>query len=157
MSDDREHTLGQLLDDIRFAMLTTMDDQGRLVSRPMTMQDRDEDWVLYFVTQRGNPVAFQSDGKQVNLAFAGKGAYVSVSGTGSILNDEAKKQELWDAFNEAYTQGGPENPDNVILAVDADTAEYWDTPHGAATLLGVLKANLLGGRPAEGENEVVDL
>lgn len=157
MPDDRQRTLGKLMDDIRFAMLTTVDAGGRLVSRPMTLQDRDDDWTLYFVTQRGNPVAGQSDGRQLNLAFAGDGAYVSVSGTGSVVNDEEKKRELWDAFNEAYTDGGPENPDNVILAVDAESAEYWDTPSGPATLLGVLKAVVAGGRPPAGENETVEL
>ena len=156
-TNDQLKTLENLLKENRFAMLTSVDERGRLVSRPMTVQDRSEDWTLFFVTQRDTDVAQQSDGKQVNLAIVGKGTFVSISGTGHVVNDEAKKKELWNVFNEAYTEGGAENPDNVILAVDAESAEYWDSPNAVANLVGVLKAAATGTRPDGGENETVQL
>ena len=58
---------------------------------------------------------------------------------------------------DAYTDGGPENPDNVVLRVNADSAEYWDTPGGVGVLLGVLKAKLTGDKPQSGESATVQL
>jgi hypothetical protein len=36
--------------------------------------------------------------------------------------------------------GGPENPDNVVLRVDGDTAEYWGGESLVGTVVGTVKA-----------------
>ncbi len=154
---EARETLAKLVDAERFCMLVTHGEGGILVSRPMSVQQRTDDWDLLFVTQRSTAVAQQSDGKPVNLSFIGKGSFVSISGTGRIENDEAKKAELWNVFNEAYTEGGPENPDNVILTVKAESAEYWDSPNSVVTLVGVLAAAVTKAPPPSGDNAQVDL
>ena len=93
----------------------------------------------------------------VNVAVAGDDYWVSISGTGSVAEEPETKQRLWNTFNDAYTDGGPENPDNVVLRVNADSAEYWDTPGGVGVLLGVLKAKLTGDKPQSGESATVQL
>ena len=46
----------------------------------------------------------------------------------------------------------------MLLKVDADSAEYWDTPGGrVATALSFAKAKLTGTRYDGGENEKVEL
>ncbi|WP_040159357.1 pyridoxamine 5'-phosphate oxidase family protein [Nigerium massiliense] len=153
---EQRETLDKLIDSTRFAMFTTRDEGGKLVSRPMTVQKR-EDARFLFISQRDTDVAQQADGQAVNLAFVTGGNYVSVSGTGSVLDDVAQKKELWNAMNDAFADGGPEDPNNVIVAVDADGAEYWDTPNGVVTLLGAVKAAVAGGRPAGGDHGTVNL
>ena len=68
-----------------------------------------------------------------------------------------KLKELWDTFTGAWMEGGPENPENVLLRVEADSAEYWDSPGSKVTqVLNLVKAKVTGER-FEGDNEVVDL
>ena len=45
----------------------------------------------------------------------------------------------------------------MVLRVNADSAEYWDTPGGVGVLLGVLKAKLTGDKPQSGESATVQL
>ena len=94
----------------------------------------------------------------VNVAYSGNGAWVSLSGTARIVNDTDKLRELWSSFTGSWLEGGPENPNNVLIEIDADTAEYWDTPGGSKVtqVANLIKAKVTG-NTVDGENEVVDL
>lgn len=148
--DDDTKKLQDLFEKQRFVMLTTSEGSGRLVSRPMTVQERDG-WTVRFITQAGNDAATQSDGQQVNLAVADGGTYLSLSGTGRVENDLAKKQELWNRLNEAYA-GDAEDPENVILEVTVDSGEYWDAGNPIVRVAG-LAAAVIGKRPAGDHGE----
>jgi general stress protein 26 len=145
----------ELVKNQRFVMFTTRNNDGSLVSRPMTIAEREDD-VFRFVTQDDNDVAAQSDGQQVNLSIMDGTTYVSMSGTGRIERSVAKKQELWNRIQEAYA-GDAEDPSNVILEVTVETAEYWDGGSQIASLIGLAKAAVAGERPNDGEHGVVDL
>lgn len=139
----------------RFVMFTTRSADGALVSRPMTIAEREDD-VFRFVTQDDNDVSTESEGQQVNLSIMDGSAYVSMSGTGRLERSVAKKQELWNRIQEAYA-GDAEDPSNVILEVTVETAEYWDGGSQVATLLGLAKAAVTGERPDGGEHGTVQL
>lgn len=156
MNDDQKK-VRELLDGMRFAMFTTTTEDGALVSRPMTVQEIDEEMRLLFIAQRDSTVARQADGKAVNLAFADGGSYVSMAGSVEVLEDVALKQRLWNPANDAYTTGGPENPNNVVLAVSAESAEYWDSPAAPVQRLSMAKALLTGEKPQAGEHGAVEL
>ncbi len=153
---EKPTTLAELVDKARFAMFTTQDADGTLVSRPMTVQEVTDDGGLLFISQAGTDVSKQSHGKQVNLAIVEDSKWVSIAGTGQVSDDRATKERLWDAANDAYTEGGPENPDNVVIRVQADSAEYWDTPGGVGIVLGILKAKVTGDKPQVGDHGTVD-
>ena len=55
-------------------------------------------------------------------------------------------------------RGRTDNPNNVLVEIDADTAEYWDAPGGSTVvqLVNLVKAKVTGSR-VEGDNETVDL
>lgn len=155
-NDERE-TFDRLLGKSRTVMFVTVGADGKVVSRPMTIQEVTDDHDLLFITQAKTDVARESDGRQVNIALSGDDHWISVSGTASVAEERETKKRLWNAFNDAYTEGGWENPDNVVIRVNAESAEYWDTPGGLGVLLGVLKANLSGGKPSAGESGTVQL
>ena len=91
------------------------------------------------------------------MAYAGRSSWVSLSGTASVVDDQARLAELWNTFTDAWMEGGPDNPNNVLVKVDADTAEYWDSPGSKVTqLVNLVKAKTTGKR-FEGDNEKVDL
>ena len=55
------------------------------------------------------------------MAYSGNGAWVSLSGTARIVNDTDKLRELWSSFTGSWLEGGPENPNNVLIEIDADS------------------------------------
>lgn len=153
---DTAQTLADLVDGARFAMLTSTDAAGALVSRPMTIQEIDGNDLL-FITQASTDVAQQSDGRAVNLAIVEDSRWVSIAGTGKVAEEPETKQRLWDAANDAFTQGGADNPDNVVLRVSADSAEYWDSPGGLAIVFDIVKAKVTGETPHSGDHGTVEL
>ena len=154
MSDEPTETLRDHLKGQWFVMLTSLAEDGRLVSRPMTVQELDG-WTLRFIAQDDNDVVGQAEGKQVNMSFNSGGTYVSLSGTGAVSRDTTAKQELWNRLNEAYA-GDADDPSNVILEVTADEGEYWDGGGPVARVLGLARAAVTR-EATGGEHEVVDL
>ncbi len=161
MSDDNGAAkVAELIKDVRIAMLTHTDHNGDLVSHPMATQEVEFDGDVLFIAERGSQkakdIAAQSPAK-VNVSYSSSGTWVSVSGTAEIVDDNAKLRELWNSFTGAWLEGGPENPNNIIIKVNADSAEYWDSPGAKVVqLANFVKAKVTGNR-VEGDNEVVDL
>jgi len=156
--DEQRQKVADLVRSTRLAMLTSLDPDGRLVSKPMATQDVDFDGQVLFIAERdSHKVANIERDPRVNVAYAGSSAWVSLSGTARVVDDEARLAELWNTFTDAWLEGGPDNPNNVLIVVDADGAEYWDSPGGKVTqVLNLVKAKTTGKR-YEGENETVDL
>lgn len=158
-SNENIQKVRDIIKGTRIAMLTHVDEDGRLVSKPMATQDVDFDGTVRFIAERasGQGTAIQKN-PNVNVAYAGSGAWVSLSGSARIVNDTDKLRELWSSFTDSWLEGGPENPNNVLIEIDADTAEYWDTPGGSKVtqVANLIKAKVTG-NTVDGENEVVDL
>ncbi len=145
---DRDR-LHDLVEKQRFVMLTTADEEGTLVSRPMTVQEVDG-WVLRFITQGDTRVTREAEGRHVNLASNNGGTYLSLSGTGSVTRDLALKKELWNRLNEAYA-GDAEDPNNVVLEVQVDSGEYWESGNPVVEVIGLAKT-LITGTPQNSEH-----
>ena len=168
MSDSPQHEQSEqseqkrvvdLLEGSGIAMLTYVDPSGKLVSKPMATQETEYDGTLRFIAERSSDkvVALQAD-PRVNISYSNHGSWVSVAGTAAVVNDVAKLTELWDTFTGAWLEGGPDNPENILIEVTPDSAEYWDAPGGskAVQLANLVKAKLTGSR-VEGDNAQVDL
>ncbi len=161
MSTEEERAkVRELIDDIRIGMITNLDhSEGRLVSRPMAVQEVEDDGTLWFFTSETAPKADQIDADPlVNVAFASRGAWVSLAGRAVIVDDRVKIHELWNSAAEAWFPDGPDSPDVGLLRVDPDSAEYWDSPGGKiASAIAYAKAKVTGSRPDVGESDVVEL
>lgn len=144
--------LWDLIKDIRFAMFTTRHGNGHLHSRPMTTQNSslDKDTNLwFFMSRHGGPVADLSADSGVNVAYAdtGKDSYVSVSGTASVVEDTAKKQQLWTTASEAWFPGGVNDPDLALVCVRIIHANYWDVKESKLTQLYEMAKAAVTGKP----------
>lgn len=158
--DDGTTTVAKLIKGIRIAMLTHADPQGRLVSKPMATQDVEFDGDIVFIAERSSDQVqdlLAQERANVNVAYSSGSSWVSVAGTASVVDDQAKLAELWNTFTDAWLEGGPDNPNNVLIRVEADSAQYWDTPGAKVTqLANLIKAKVTGAR-IEGNSEIVDL
>ncbi|GAA3455011.1 pyridoxamine 5'-phosphate oxidase family protein [Dactylosporangium matsuzakiense] len=157
--DPRAHVT-RLIRDGRICMFTTMNADGRHVSRPMALQEAEFDGDLWFFVYDDSPKAAEiALNPQVNVSFSTKhDAWVSLSGTAAVVHDRAKAEQLWSAPLKAWFPDGLDTPGLALIKVTAESAEYWDSPHGrVVTLIQYGTAALLRRRPPEGDNEVVDL
>ena len=157
--DDGTAKVRELIRKTRIAMLNHADQQGQLISKPMATQDVDFDGTVYFIAERtSDQVQDLQQRPAVNVAYAGDGAWVSLTGTALVLNDEAKLKELWDSFTGSWLEGGPENPNNILIEVTGRSAEYWDTPGGGkVTQVANLVKSKVTGDTIKGDKGVVDL
>ncbi len=153
--------LGGLIKKVQFAMLTTVDDDGTLRSRPMARQGDDFDGSLWFFTRATAPKVDEVEKEhQVNVSFSDPNdqLYVSISGRANLVRDRAKAKELWNEPLKAWFPKGPEDPDLALLKVDTEKAEYWDTPSSTMVhLIGYVKATLTGEPYHPGTNEKITL
>ena len=151
----------ELIKDINVAMMTTMDDDGCLRSRPMRAMETKADGVIWFFTgyESGKTHEIAND-SHVNLSYAKPSdeLYVSVSGKARVLRDKQKIDELWNPFMKTWFPQGKDDPNIGLIKVTIDKAEYWDAPNSAVVhLYGVVKAALTGERPDAGENKKINL
>ncbi|WP_418320425.1 pyridoxamine 5'-phosphate oxidase family protein [Piscinibacter sakaiensis] len=158
--DDRREHLWSLIKDIRFAMFTSRHSNGHLHSRPMTVQNKSldqSDTLWFFMSRRNDAVADLASDPAVNIAFADPGddSYVSIAGNASVVEDPAKKQQLWSAMAKAWFPGGPEDPDLALVGVRVIHADYWDVKSNKLVqLLKMAKAAVTGDPPTDmGEHE----
>lgn len=158
-SNENIQKVRDIIKGTRIAMLTHVDENGRLVSKPMATQEVDFDGTVRFIAERASDQGMDiQKNPNVNVAYSGNGAWVSLSGKARIVNDTDKLRELWSSFTGSWLEGGPENPNNVLIEIDGDTAEYWDAPGGSKVtqVANLIKAKVTG-ETVDGENEVVDL
>lgn len=140
--------LSNLIQDIKVAMLTTVDPNGSLYSRPMIAQEIEEDGSLWFFTSKssGKIHSIQSD-QHVNLAYSSPpdSKYISVSGKAEVVVDKEKAAQLWSPMHRAWFPEGVNDPELVMIKVNVESAEYWDSPSGAVVqLFGFAKAMVTG-------------
>ncbi|MFI5484577.1 pyridoxamine 5'-phosphate oxidase family protein [Micromonospora echinaurantiaca] len=143
----------------RICMLTTTGLDGRMVSRPMGLQEAEFDGDLWFFAYADSAKVRQIRvNPEVNVAFSDPGhhAWVSVSGTAQEGYDRAKAERLWHPMLTAWFPDGLDTPGITLIKVHAGAAEYWDSAGGAVVnLLGYAKAALTGTPPGPGENREV--
>lgn len=153
--------LRDMIKDIQFAMLTTVEDDGTLRSRPMATQQAEGDDDLWFFTYGGAPKAEEVRGDdRVNASFSdNKGTrWISVSGRASVVRDRAKIEELWQPILKAWFPKGLDEPDLALLKVDVEQAEYWDSASSKMVqLVGLVKSLATGESFQPGDDVKLDL
>jgi general stress protein 26 len=151
--------VAELAKDIRIGMLTTLDDAGQLVSRPMALQDTEFDGDFWFFAERSSrKVGHIGANPAVSVTLASGQTWISVHGHARVVTDTVKAKELWNPAVEAWFPQGPQDASIVLIKVDGDGAEYWDTPGGRlSTAISFAKAKVTGKPYDGGENEQVSL
>lgn len=150
--------LWDLIKNIRFGMFTSRHANGHLHSRPMTTQNTamDEDATLWFFMARGGePVADIAGEAAVNIAYAdpGEDRYVSISGTAAVVDDAAKKAQLWTKAAAAWFPGGATDPELALVHVRIVHATYWANDASKITQLLYQAAAAVTGKPGKGQAE----
>ena len=138
LSEDREKALQQdrmaaiksikkILDKTTVAFLTTISGK-QLVSCPMYVQNKEFDGTLWFFAKRDTPKVddIRKDSR-VNVLFAEKSP-VSLSGRAVIIENDLKKKMYWTKSIERLFESGYEDPEIVLIKIEALSAQLWETP-----------------------------
>ena len=160
--DPHAQKLYDLIKSMKIAMMTTVDTDGTLHSRPMHNQEADEHGDLWFFTQIASPkVTEVSRDNQVNLAYSDPGGqnYVSVAGKAEIVRDKQTIQDKWSEGMRTWFPKGVDDPQIALIRVHPIKGEYWDSPSSTVLhLVGYAKAVLTGEPPKNpGDQEKVNL
>lgn len=139
--------LSELIRDIRIALLTTVDAEGKFHARPVQTLEFEGNEVLWFFTDRESPKADElRHDVRVSLGYAdpSKHTYVAVSGTATLIQDADKARKLWTVEQRAYYPDGPQDSRLALLRVQIERAEYWIAPGRLSYLLAAGRAALTG-------------
>jgi general stress protein 26 len=161
MSTDELDLVWREISRIGTCMMITHD-QGTIRARPMVGTADRSDNTIWFIANRNQHKDDEiAADPRVCLAYVdtGTNTYVSVSGEGAVVDDRAKMKELWTTSVDAWFEGGPDDPQAVLIAVRPDMAEYWDNPNSDLIVaLKMLTASKTHSEPpAIGENRKVDM
>jgi general stress protein 26 len=148
--DTAREKLWGMIKKYRFAMMTTREAGEGLRSRPMTTIERDFDGSLWFFAKADSPgVTTLATHPQVCLTYSDSDAldFVSVAGSATVVTEVAKKRDLWTSTVQAWFPEGAESPQNVLVKVTPDHAEYWDSKNNKVVQLFTMAKALATGVP----------
>lgn len=153
--------LRELINDIDFCMLTTIDQRGDLHSRPMSSNgDIDENGELWFFTGAfSHKVTEIKDSPRVNVSFADplNQNYVSITGRARLIRDREKIDELWRPEFRTWFPEGKDDPNLALLRIKVQKAEYWDSPASSVSfVLDFVSALVTGEEPDAGEHKQIE-
>jgi len=159
-SDPNAQKLYDFVKDMKIAMMTTVDTDGTLHSRPMHSQAADEHGDLWFFTKIQSPKITEiSRDSEVNLAYSDPDEqhYVSISGKAEIVRDRSKIDAMWSEPMRTWFPEGKDDPTIALIRVHPAKGEFWDGPNSALRhLYGYVKAAVTGETPKT-ETEKVNL
>lgn len=154
--------LREMIKDIDFCMLTTLDESGDPHSRPMSSNGQiDPDGDIWFFTGvSSHKVSEVNNSPKVNLSFADpkNQKYISVTGTAELNRDRNKIDELWKPEFKMWFPEGKDDPEIALLRIKLEKAEYWDSPSSSISYaLSFVSSLITGKQPDFGENKELTL
>lgn len=119
-------------------MLTSIDEAGQLVSRPMHPRHIDADGSIRFFTSMKSEKLSQLGRVNIAVANIPDSDYISLSGTSAIELDREVIDALWTSDAKPWFPEGKDDPDLTVLRVDVDLAEFWDATNSRMVQLAAL-------------------
>ncbi len=139
--------LGKLIENMQVCMLTTLDEEYVMVSKPMSPQEMSADGAIWFLTDANS--AKVQHLQLMNLAFSNEshGTYVSISGHGEVIKDRDRIDSLWTVFARPWFPEGVDSSNLALLKFVPKIAEYWDAPHSKMVRLFAMAASIAAAKP----------
>ncbi len=139
--------IAELIEDIAISMLTTVESDGSLASRPMYALEMDASGAIWFFTDRRSSKVGRLG--VVNLAFTDldDSCYVSLSGHGDIVGDRSHIERLWSPFARPWFPDGPDSPNLALLKFVPHSADYWDAPSSKMVRAVSNLVSIVAGKP----------
>ncbi|WP_066380130.1 MULTISPECIES: pyridoxamine 5'-phosphate oxidase family protein [unclassified Anabaena] len=122
--------LRALMKNLNYGMLTTVNDDSSLHSRPMFVnRDIDSDGTIWFFTSSSSHKVIEIEHcQQVNVNFISPNQqqYISITGTAQIVKEPKKIQERWQPELKTWFPQGLDDPNIALLKVNINQVDYWE-------------------------------
>ncbi len=126
-------------------------------SRPMTLQETDDEGNLWFISGDTSNKNFEiKDDKRVQLFFMNNGdyQYLSVFGDATIYKDKSTIEDKWSPMAKAWFEDGKDDPNVSIIRVEPKDSYYWDTKAGKLVSILNFVANAVTGNTTDNSDGV---
>jgi len=147
----------EVIKDVKFAMMTTINKKGDLHAWPMTTTETSigakEIW---FIGDKTSDVVKDiQDNPRVGLSYATQDAknYVSVSGNAELSDDKDKLDELWSPIASAFFEHGKEDENVQLIKVVPHGVECWISGSSTVNMFKMAAAAVQDGKTAEDVGE----
>jgi general stress protein 26 len=137
-------------------MFTTHLTDVPLQSRPMSVQEVDDDGNLWFLSGASSNKNWEvEEDSRVQLIFANQKDYefLSLYGHATIYTDREKIHEMWSPIAKAWFKEGKNDPEATVIKVTPEDAYYWDTKNNKAVSLFKIMASVVTGRTMDDGEE----
>ena len=153
-----EQQLWRRLDEVHAGMLGVIDSEDHM--QPMSHFIDRELKTLYFVSAGDSQLVRDIGlGATAEYVVVGKGQDYHASLRGAIRQseDRAKLEEIWNGTVSAWFEGGPENPNVVLLEMPLRDAAIWaSTDSRMEFALQIARAHIIGEEPDVGVRTHID-
>ena len=125
--------LKELAEGVGTCMFCTELNKTPFATRPMGLQEVDEDGDLWFISSaqsNKNDEIKQDDKVQLIFAQPSNAHFLSVYGEASIYKDKNKIDEVWNPLAKAWFKEGKDDPNVTVIRVKPIESYYWDTKDG---------------------------
>lgn len=146
------HELHELLENFDVAMLTTVTNEGLLISRPMAVQHSEVNGTqLWFVTSVDTEKALDIENEpRVNLGYYkdSNKMWMSIAGRARLVRSSEHVQKLWKEEWRVWFPNGKDDPSLALLQVEPLHVTYWQPDGGQIkTLYSIAKGYFTGEFP----------
>ncbi len=156
-----QEKIAELVKGIRICMMSTIDAEGRMISRPMATQDVTFAGTIWFLTRStSGKVEDLEQNSKVTLDFAdpSNSKYITLRGHASVTRDQAKIDELWNPMHKAWFPQGKDDPEIAVVRVDVAEGDYWEANSSQLIMrIRYLAAAVSGGSVPVGESGHVEV
>ena len=150
-SNEAIDKLKSLIDNNKTAIFCTELTKLPITSRPMAVQEVDDEGNLWFISSATSNKNFEikkDDDVQLFFSNSSSSQFLSFYGHATIYNDEEKIEELWNPIAKAWFEDGKDDVKVTIIKVSPSNVYYWDTKDGKiVSLIKMAGAAILGTKP----------
>lgn len=149
--------LKELSEKARICMfITNLNDKSPLNSRPMGLQECDQEGNLWFISSKesGKNIQIEHD-NEVQLYFMNNSnhEYLSIKGDAYIYDDKATIEDKWSVVANAWFDG-KDDPDVSIIRVTPEEVYYWDTKFGKFVTMVHFVSAIIAGKKTDNSDGI---
>ncbi|MEN4760485.1 MULTISPECIES: pyridoxamine 5'-phosphate oxidase family protein [unclassified Chryseobacterium] len=146
----------ELSEKAKICMFCTELDTLPINSRPMGLQETDDEGNLWFISSEASNKNFEiKEDKRVQLFFMNNSnsQYLSIYGEASIYKDKSTIEDKWSPMANAWFDG-KDDPNVSIIRVQPKDTYYWDTKAGKLVSLFTFVAAAITGKETDNSDGV---
>jgi general stress protein 26 len=129
-SEEAIAKIKELAEDIKVCMFCTELSVRPIPTRPMTIQDIDDQGNLWFISSAASNKNFEikhDDDVQLIFAKNSESKFLSLFGNATIYKDREHIEDVWSPVAKAWFEEGKDDPKVTVIKVAPSEAYYWDT------------------------------